>query len=80
VSKSERLNKIQKMLAHGAVAKTQCFMDELEVSRATFKRYIEYLRDRLGAPIVWDAGAGDSGGYRLDLKPGGEGKHQMPGL
>jgi predicted DNA-binding transcriptional regulator YafY len=32
------------------------FLDELEVSRATFKRDIEYLRDRLGAPIEWQRG------------------------
>lgn len=29
------------------------FLDELEISRATFKRDLEYLRDRLGAPIEW---------------------------
>lgn len=37
------------------------FLDELEISRATFKRDIEYLRDRLGAPIEWQRG-GDTGG------------------
>lgn len=30
------------------------FLEELDVSLATFKRDLEYLRDRLYAPIVWD--------------------------
>ena len=42
------------------------FLDELEISRATFKRDIEYLRDRLGAPIEWQPGeAGAGRGYVL---------------
>ena len=42
------------------------FLDELEVSRATFKRDLAYLRDRLGAPIAWQRRTdGLGGGYRL---------------
>ena len=42
------------------------FLDELEISRATFKRDLAYLRDRLGAPITWQRrGDGVGGGYRL---------------
>lgn len=42
------------------------FLEELEISRATFKRDIEYLRDRLGAPIEWQRGdAGAGRGYTL---------------
>lgn len=42
------------------------FLEVLEVSRATFKRDIEYLRDRLGAPIEWRrGGAGEPRGYVL---------------
>ena len=39
------------------------FLDELEVSLATFKRDLEYMRDRLNEPIAWDA---DAGGYRYE--------------
>ena len=38
------------------------FLDSLEVSRATVKRDLEYLRNRMNAPIEWDR---ESGGYRL---------------
>ena len=42
------------------------FLDELEVSRATFKRDLAYLRDRLGAPVTWQRGNdGLGGGYQL---------------
>jgi len=37
------------------------FLEELEISRATAKRDIEYLRDFLGAPLVYDRAAN---GYR----------------
>lgn len=58
------------------------FLDELEVSRATFKRDIEYLRDRLGAPIVWRRGGPDTpGGYLLEHgADDGSGDFRLPGL
>jgi len=45
--------------------------EEMEVSRATIKRDIDYLRDRLNAPVLWDR---QLRGYRL------EGEHQLPSL
>ncbi len=51
-------------------------MKRLEVSRATFRRDLDYLRDRLGVPIVWDA---EAGGYRIDAAAGG-GFEKVPGL
>ena len=38
-------------------------MAELEVSRATLKRDLEYLRERMQAPIVYDR---FDNGYRFD--------------
>jgi predicted DNA-binding transcriptional regulator YafY len=46
------------------------------VSRATFKRDLEYLRDRLNAPIVWDR---EAWGYRYETAPA-SGQHALPGL
>jgi predicted DNA-binding transcriptional regulator YafY len=43
---------------------------------ATFLRDLEYMRDRFGAPIVWDLGAG---GYRLEISAD-ERLHPLPGL
>ncbi len=51
-------------------------MQELEISRATLKRDLEYLRDQLNAPIVYDR---DLNGYRFD-KPANGPRHEMPGL
>ena len=65
---SPRLYRIVRMLeeAHQPVPLAR-FLDELEISRATFKRDLDYLRDRLGAPIEWQrAEGGAPGGYRLD--------------
>jgi hypothetical protein len=42
----------------------QTLLDELEVSPATLKRDLEYLRSRLGAPIEYDRDA-----QRLPLRP-----------
>ena len=39
------------------------FLDVLEVSAATFKRDLEYMRERLNAPIIWDR---DQNGYRFE--------------
>lgn len=68
MSQTERLYRIVRMLedARQPVPLNR-FLDELEVSRATFKRDLDYLRDRLDAPIVWQrAEGGASGGYRLE--------------
>ena len=43
-------------------------MDMLEVKRATFRRDLDYMHDRLGVSILWHA---EAGGYRLDASDGG---------
>lgn len=67
MSQTERIHQIVHLLESSRrpvpIAR---LLSELEVSRATFKRDIEYLRDRLGAPIEWQrGGAGQPGGYVL---------------
>lgn len=54
-------------------------MEELEISRATAKRDIEYLRDRLLAPIRFDR---ERRGYCYDQpSPDAEGsRYQLPGI
>ena len=63
MDRTERFYRIQKMLTDRKLVTTDQFLEELEISRATFRRDLEYLRDRLGAPILWDA---QQNGYRLD--------------
>jgi len=50
----ERQRKILYMLQKRPFVSKQEFLDTLEVSSATFKRDLEYLRDRMNAPIIYD--------------------------
>jgi len=54
MGRTERLYKIQRLLESGRPISAVEFLQKLEVSRATFRRDLNYLRDRLGAPIDWD--------------------------
>ena len=77
MNRTERFYKIDQMLHERRVVPIEVFLDELGVSRATFKRDIEYMRDRLHAPIVWDR---DAGGYRFEnVKTTGP-AYELPGL
>src|SRR5258708_20317430 len=54
MDRSERFHKIDRLLKDRPIVPMQLFLEELEVSHATVKRDIEYMRDRLHAPIEWD--------------------------
>ena len=77
MDRTERFYRIDQLLNEYAVVPIDTFLMELGVSRATFKRDLEYLKDRLNAPIEWDR---DTGGYRFikagPLSP----KYELPGL
>ena len=51
MGRTERLYKIQRLLNSGQAVTMARFLEALEISKATFKRDLEYLRDRLGAPM-----------------------------
>jgi len=77
MNRTERFYKIDQMLHERRIVAIEVFLDELDVSRATFKRDIEYMRDRLHAPIVWDR---DAGGYHFEnVKTTGP-AYELPGL
>ena len=77
MNRTERLYRIDQMLATHAVVTRETFLDELEISWATLKRDLGYLRERLNAPIVYDA---EVGGYRF-ATPDSEGpRYELPGL
>ena len=63
MDRTERFYKIQRLLTERKVVSRDVFLENLSVSRATFKRDLEYLRDRIRMPIVWDRA---KGGYRID--------------
>lgn len=77
MDRTERFHQIDQMLSNSHWVTRQQFLDALEVSPATFKRDLEYLRDRLGAPIVWDR---EHRAYAYQQQPGEAGSYQLPGL
>ncbi len=77
MNRTERFYKIDQLLHERRTVPIAAFLQTLGISRATFKRDIEYLRDRLHAPIVWDR---DAGGYRFDGAPATGPAYQLPGL
>jgi predicted DNA-binding transcriptional regulator YafY len=77
MDRTERFYRIDQLLNEYKVVPLETFLSELEISRATFKRDLEYLRDRLNAPIVWDR---EVGGYRFDKTDLLAPKYELPGL
>lgn len=77
MDRSERFYRIDELLSERGVVTRDAFLEELEVSPATFKCALEYMRDRYNAPVVWDA---DAGGYRFDKQPGARPRYELPGL
>ena len=74
MDRSERFYKINDMLRARRSVPLRDFTATLEVSVATFKRDLEYLRDRFGMAILWDR---TRRGYRLDPESP---HHELPGL
>lgn len=54
MDRSERFHRIDRLLRQRGRVTIPGLCEVLEVSRATIVRDIQYLRDRFGAPIVWD--------------------------
>ena len=74
MDRTERFYRMTQLLHARRVVSSQTFRQELEVSVATLKRDVEYLRSRMNVPITWDRQAG---GYRLEVV---EGRSELPGL
>jgi predicted DNA-binding transcriptional regulator YafY len=79
LDRTERFYKIEMLIRHRGCVSFAALMEELGVSRATLKRDLEYLRDRMSAPIVYDR---DANGYRFDTQSGNraQAQHELPGL
>ena len=77
MERTERFYKIQNLLRSRHFVSTQDFMAELGISRATFKRDLEYLRDRMRAPIVYDR---EQQAYGFDPAIADSQLWQLPGL
>lgn len=77
MDRTERFYRIDQLMNEYRVVPLNVFLNELGISRATFKRDLEYLRDRLNAPIEWDR---DAGGYRFGKADVLAPKFELPGL
>jgi len=73
----ERFYRMHAMLQNRRFVSTRDFLAELEISRATFKRDLDYMRDRLHAPIAYDR---HHEAYRYDDSIADREQWQLPGL
>lgn len=76
MSDIERLHRIKYMIQQRKCVPRGDFLSELEISPATFKRDLEYLRSRMQASIVYDRYLG---GYKFESASNVE-RIEMPGL
>jgi len=77
MDRTERFYKIQRLLQARGTVRLADLLRELGVSRATFKRDLEYMRDRMNAPIEWDR---EKRGYRFVEAAAGAPRYELPGL
>ncbi|MBW7930010.1 MAG: YafY family transcriptional regulator [Gammaproteobacteria bacterium] len=77
MDRTERFYRIQRLLNQRRIVPRETFLEDLGVSRATLKRDLAYLRDRMQVPIEWDR---ERGGYYLDAGGGETAAFQLPGL
>ena len=83
MDRTERFYKIELLLRSRGCVSFDALRGELDVSVATLKRDLQYLRDRMNAPIVYDRA---DNGYRFEsvgAASSGRGKelrHELPGM
>lgn len=76
MTQTARVYKIERLIHNRGCVSFQTLLSELEVSPATLKRDLAYLKDQLNAPIEYDR---DQNGYRFGQEFRGQ-KHELPGL
>ena len=79
VVKPDRLYALKLLLERGQCVPMSDILQRLEISRATAKRDLEFLRDRMGVPVQWDA---FSRGYciRSETRRPESAPRELPGL
>ncbi len=77
MDRTERFYMIDQLLGERRIVPFVVLRERLGVSRATIKRDLEYLRNRLNAPIIWDR---EQGGYRFSETEQAGGQYELPGL
>ena len=77
MERTERFYKIDRLLRDNRSVSLERFLEVLSISKATFKRDIEYMRDRLSAPIIWDR---ELRGYIFDETIEDAQSYELPGI
>lgn len=77
MERTERFYRIDQLLNERKCVSISDFLEELEVSPATFKRDLEYMKTRFNAPIEWDR---ESRGYRFVQPDRHSPSYALPGL
>jgi predicted DNA-binding transcriptional regulator YafY len=77
MDRTERFYRIDRLIRTHQYVPVRRFLEELEVSLATFKRDVEYMRSRFHAPISWDR---ERNGYYFTVPTQGAPRYQLPGL
>ncbi len=78
MDRTERFHKIDQLITSRTQVTFAEMLEALEVSPATLKRDIQYLRDRLNCPLIWDP---DARGYRYESGAVHSGSQfELPGL
>jgi predicted DNA-binding transcriptional regulator YafY len=78
LSQTERIVKLRKLFDGGRCVPRAQLLRSFEISPATLKRDIAFLRERFNTPLVFDR---DAGGYRIDPAAQLSGaQYELPGL
>jgi len=77
VNKTERIFKIEQLIAARRPVSFRELRDGLEISPATLKRDLEYLRSRMKTPILYDR---EANAYCMGRRRGEPERVEFPGL
>ncbi|MFN0186700.1 MAG: helix-turn-helix transcriptional regulator [Aquabacterium sp.] len=77
MTKTDRLYQLERLVRSRGPITFAALREALEVSPATLKRDLEYLRDRMGVPVEYER---FSNGYRMAGGPDRAAAQELPGL
>lgn len=77
MSQTDRIARIRTLLTSRRCVSRQTLLEYLEVSPATLKRDLEFLRSNFNMPITWNR---ELGGYQIDPGQTTGAQIEMPGL
>jgi predicted DNA-binding transcriptional regulator YafY len=77
----DRIYQLERLLRSRQALDRDSLLHELEISRATLKRYLELLRDRMNVPVVYDRYSNTySINRQIGSAPAGTERQELPGV